>query len=127
MGHQSQETSHELKMVEAVNKEKEREKSSHPFLEKNDITFLSIVNPLLSPNAQKLVSFFINFGTDNSPAGLNLNELLSQIGSKTKNSGADLLPSLLSLASNSDLKNTLSPALLTSLFSMLGNSSKKEE
>ncbi|HEY8464457.1 MAG TPA: hypothetical protein VIM29_10630, partial [Bacillota bacterium] len=96
MGHQSQETSHELKMVEAVNKEKEREKSSHPFLEKNDITFLSIVNPLLSPNAQKLVSFFINFGTDNSPAGLNLNELLSQIGSKTKNSGADLLPSLLS-------------------------------
>lgn len=127
MGHQSQESNNELKVVEAIPKEKERENNfSHPFLEKNDVTFLSIINPLLSPNAQKLVSFFINFGNTETNTGFNINELLNQFNSKAKPSGADLLPSLLGLASNSDLKNALNPALLTTLFTMLGNNKKEE-
>ncbi|HYH02304.1 MAG TPA: hypothetical protein VEC37_04335 [Bacillota bacterium] len=127
MGHQSQENN-ELKVVEAVPKEKEREKSDHPFLEKNDITLLSIVSPLLSTQAQKLVSFFINFGNNEPAPGLNINELISQFTGKSKNSGtAELLPSLLNMASNSDLKNALNPALLTTLFSMLSNNNNKKE
>lgn len=127
MGHQNHENN-ELKVVENVPKEKEREKNNHPFLEKNDITLLSIVSPLLSAPAQKLVSFFINFCNNEPACGLNFNELLNQFGTKPKNSTAtELLPSLLNMASGSDLKNALNPALLTTLLSMLSNNNKKED
>jgi hypothetical protein len=122
MGHQSQDSGNDLRVVEATPNEKE--KSTHPFLEKNDITLLSVINPLLSPHGQKLVSFFINFANNEVPSPFNFNDYFNQIN-KTKGTG-DLLPSLISLLSNTEAKNTLNPALLTTLFSML-NAAKKEE
>ncbi|HOJ77234.1 MAG TPA: hypothetical protein PLZ08_08365 [Bacillota bacterium] len=135
MGHQH-EPKRELKPVEI----EKTEKNLHPFLEKNDITFLSMINPLLSPNGQKLVSFFINFGNSDSVANpvspnSNLKDLFSQLTGGQNNAIADLAPSLLGMlsgnAAGADSKGGgINPALLTTLLSsMLNNSqpSKKDE
>jgi hypothetical protein len=122
-GHESPEP--ELKVVEALPKEKEPVKPAHPFLEKNDITLLSIINPLLSPNAQKLTSFFINFSVPEVYPPYNYNEYLNPYINKPKNPSADLLSSLVGLLSNQDPKNSINPAALGNLFNML--STKKEE
>lgn len=122
------------------------EKGSHPFLEKNDVTYLSMIRPLLSANAQKLVAFFIDFdntgigagiGTNNTSApSLNLTDLMGQLSPGQKNSIADLAPSLLGMLSNNDSKGGIggiggaggiNPALLTTLLGMLNNSNNKKE
>jgi hypothetical protein len=115
----------ELKVVESLPKENEPVKPAHPFLEKNDITLLSIINPLLSPNAQKLTSFFINFGAPEVFPPYNFNEFFNQFNNKPKNPSAELLTSLVGLMSGPDAKNSLNPAILTNLLAMLSN--KKEE
>jgi hypothetical protein len=126
MSHQNHETNEtELKVVEAMPKETEPVKSGHPFLEKNDITLLSIINPLLSSNAQKLTSFFINFGTPEMFPPYNFNDLINQFNNKPKNPSSELLTSLVGILSGQDSKNTLNPAILTNLLSMLSN--KKDE
>jgi hypothetical protein len=126
MSHQSQEPNNpELKVVEALPAEKEIAKPAHPFLEKSDITLLSIVNPLLSPNAQKLTSFFINFATPDFYPPYNFNEFMNPYTNKPKNQNSDLLSSLVGLLSNQDSKNSFNPAMLTTLLSMVNN--KKEE
>jgi hypothetical protein len=126
MSHQSQEPNEtDLKVVEAFPKEKEPDKPAHPFLEKNDITLLSIINPLLSPTAQKLTSFFINFATPEVYSPYNYNEFMSQYSNKPKNQSQDLLSSLVGLLSNQDSKNSLNPAILTTLLSMFNT--KKED
>jgi hypothetical protein len=122
-GHESTET--ELKVIEAIPKEKEPAKPVHPFLEKNDITLLSIINPLLSPNAQRLTSFFINFGTPEVYPPYNFNDYLNQYNNKPKNPSVDLLTSLVGIMSNQDPKNSLNPAVFSNLLSMLNN--KKDE
>jgi hypothetical protein len=133
MGHQH-EPKRELKPVEI----EKTEKNLHPFLEKNDITLLSMINPLLSPNGQKLVSFFVNFGNSDSVANpaspnSNIRDLFSQLAGGQNNAIADLAPSLLGMLSGNagaDSKGGLNPALLTTLLSsMLNNSQppKKDE
>jgi hemoglobin-like flavoprotein len=124
MGHQSQDSGNDLRVVEAIPNEKE--KPTHPFLEKNDVTLLSVINPLLSSNGQKIVSFFVNFANNEDPSSFNLSNYFNQISNKTRGQTGDLLPSLIGLLSNPEAKNSLNPALLTTLFSML-NTAKKEE
>jgi hypothetical protein len=130
MGHQNHEVIREIPDESGINerekeKEKEMEKNPHPFLEKNDITFLSIINPLLSPNGQKLVSFFINFGNQETRLPLQLNELVSQLATKQKNPAAEMLPTLLGMLSGPDQKNALNPAVISTLLSMFAN--RKED
>lgn len=135
MGHQH-DSRKDIKPVKSVKpaQDESEEKWSHTFLEKNDITFLSMIRPLLSPNGQKLVSFFVDFdnqGSVNTPtSSLNIGDLLSQLSPNQKNSIAELAPSILGMLSNGDAKgsNGLNPALLTTLLStMMNNSNTKKE
>jgi hypothetical protein len=118
------ETFHEItEETKFKEEDNEKEKNLHPFLEKNDITLLSIINPLLSNNGQKLVSFFINFGNQETNLPLQLNELINQLANKPKNSAGELLPSLLGMLSGPDQK--INPALISTLLSMFVN--RKED
>jgi hypothetical protein len=103
------------------------DKSVHPFLHSNDLTFLSIILPLLSEPGKQLLSFFINFG--NPKPVNNIGDplsLLKQIAPKIENSGfQEILPTLMTLLSNQDNKSALNPALLSSLLANMGT--KKEE
>lgn len=99
---------------------------NHPFFATNDITYLSIVLPLLSEPAKQLISFFISFGnskpvdTVNDPINL-----LKQLAPKLENNSLkEILPSILSLISNPENKTTLNPTVLAS---MLSNISAKNE
>lgn len=128
MGHQNHEAIHEIpeeNLIKERDNEKEKERNPHPFLEKNDITFLSIINPLLSPNGQKLVSFFINFGNQETNLPSQLNELIGQLATKQKNPAGEMLPSLLGMLSSPDHKNGINPAVISTLLSMFAN--RKED
>lgn len=107
------------------------EMNPHPFFEKNDLNTLSIITPMLSSKAQRLISFFINFGSDEPMnSGMNLGNLFSQLSSGSGGESAimDLAPSFLKLLSNQDGKNSgnLNPALITSLLSAFTNNKKED-
>jgi hypothetical protein len=100
------------------------EKPLHPFLEQNDVTMLSMIRPLLSPMAQRLVSFFVTMGEPESAlspapdfAGL-LKQFAPKAGSLPLN---DLLPAMLGMAGNADSQGKINPALLTALMSMMNS------
>jgi hypothetical protein len=103
------------------------EKAPHPFFEKNDLTYLSMIKPLLSQTGQKLISFFVNFGEEESRNNnLDFNGLLKQFTSKLDpNTTKDFLPALMTMMSGSDNKNSFNPAMLTALMSMMA--AKKED
>lgn len=101
--------------------------SDHPFLATNDLTYLSIVLPLLSEPGKQLISFFINFGKskpiDSISDPINL---LKQLAPKIENNALkEILPSLLTLLSNPENKATLNPAVLSSMLANIGG--KKED
>ena len=104
------------------------EKTIHPFLEEPDVTYLSLIRPLLSQKGQKLLGFFIDF-SNQSPGNdqLDLSAMLKGLSTRFKNSSSlnDLLPTLLNMAANSEGKGKLSPALLTTMMSLLNT--KKED
>jgi hypothetical protein len=109
----------------------QKAQNAHPFFEPNDLTLLSIVTPMLSSNAQRLISFFINFGgaapTTNPMSGLA--EIFQQLPAKQKNSLTELAPAVLGMLSQ-DPKGTgsggINPALISTLLTTL-MSNKKEE
>ncbi len=89
----------------------------HPFFSKNDLSLLNIATPFLSPNGQKLLSFFINFNQNSSHLP-DIGGILSQLGNSDSNKLVqDLLPALLGLASKMD-QGSFDPSLLTSLLGM---------
>ena len=102
---------------------------NNPFLGVNDITYLSIILPLLSESGKQLISFFVNFG-NNKPSNVASNDpisLLQQLAPKIENSGLrEILPSILTLLSNQNGKGSSNP-----LASVLPNNSaqpvQKEE
>jgi hypothetical protein len=101
--------------------------SEHPFLVANDLTYLSIILPLLSESGKQLISFFINFGS-NRPASSVSDpfSLLKQLAPKIESSGLkEILPSLVSLLSNQNNKPPIDPTVLSSLLTNIGG--KKEE
>lgn len=125
MSHHYQETEikSEIQTVEEIPPE-----ITHPFFEKNDLTFLAMIKPLLSLRGQKLIGFFLDFGESNETksGSLDFNDLFRQFSSKNDNL-KELLPALLSLTKYSDDKSPLNPALLTTLFSMLNTKNTKKE
>lgn len=124
MGHHYQEP--EIKNDE-LSVEPVAVESSHPFLEKNDMTFLAMVKPLLSYKGQKLIGFFLDFGNpeDTKTNQLDIAEMFKQMTGKNDNL-KDLLPVLMGLAKGSDDKSSLNPAMLSTLLALLNNKTKKE-
>jgi len=125
-----------LKSIESSGKSDSGDNPNNPFFDKNDLAILSIITPLLSPDAQRLLSFFINYGNDAptlatpNPLG-NLGELLQQLPSGQRNSLMEIAPSLLSmLAAGQDGKNGngsgLNPALLSTLLTAMMNNKKED-
>jgi hypothetical protein len=101
--------------------------SNHPFFTASDITYLSIVLPMLSESAKQLISFFIGFGNskpvDNISDPINL---LKQLAPKIDNNALkEILPSILTLLANPENKAALNPTVLSSMLANLG--AKKEE
>ena len=88
------------------------ETKNNPFLAASDITYLSIVLPLLSEPGKQLLSFFINFG-NNKPSSSNSNDplsILKQLAPKIENSGLrEILPSILTMLSGQDTKASSNP------------------
>jgi len=99
---------------------------NNPFLGASDITYLSMIIPLLSESGKQVISFFVNFG-NNKPSNSSANDpisLLKQLAPKIENSGLrEILPSILTMLSNQDYKGNSTP-----LASVLPtNPAKKED
>ena len=98
---------------------------NNPFLGSSDITYLSMILPLLSDSGKQLISFFVNFGT-NKPVNSAANDpfgILKQLAPKIENSGLrEILPSLLTLFTNSETKSPSNP-----LSSNLSNNAPPKE
>ena len=121
--YQDPETKTELETVEEV-----RPEFSHPFFEKNDLTFLAMIKPLLSHKGQKLVGFFLEFGETTETKGNppEFVELFRQLTGKN-DAMKDLLPALLNLTRFSDDKSSFNPALLTTMLSVLSAKNNQKE
>jgi hypothetical protein len=129
--HHSRNESAGLKMAEPIPKPS-FPKLNFPLFEKNDLSFISLIKPLLSPNGQKLVDLVLilngfNGGAspDNPP---DLLGLLSQLNiSGENNSIKELLGNLLNATNNPENKTNPNTAMLTSLLSALNQKEKPEE
>lgn len=106
-------------------------KSMTPLFDKNDLTFLALIKPLLSPNGQKIVDLALIFGgisfQDNP---LDIPGLLSQLNlSGDNNNAKELLMSLLNTMNNSNPENNTDPnlAMLASLVNSLSQKNKPED
>ncbi len=88
------------------------ETKTHPFLAASDITYLSIITPLLSEPGKQLLSFFVNFGNNKSSSS-NTNDplsILKQLAPKIENSGLrEILPSILTMLSGQETKTPPPP------------------
>lgn len=116
----SEEHKTELKQVVPSSEEP---KENNPFLSKNDIALLTIATPFLSPNGQKLISFFINFTQSSFPVP-DFSGVQNQLGnSDTVKMLQDLLPALLGLAGRIN-QNGIDPSLMTSLLGMFNNNAQ---
>lgn len=121
----------EVKVIEGDFKDHVvKEVNLHPFFEKNDITLLSMVSPLLSSSAQRLITFFINFGNSEpvNPLG-SMSDFLQQGSNKQQNSLMELAPALLGMLSGDSKGNGsggLNPALLSTLLSSFMNNKKED-
>ncbi len=92
-------------------------KENNSFLSKNDITLLTMATPFLSPNAQKLISFFLSFNQSSFPLP-DLGIVSNPLGSNdAKKLLPDLLPTLLGLAGKMN-QSGFDPSLFTSLLGM---------
>lgn len=104
------------------------ETKNNPFLAASDITYLSIILPLLSEPGKQLISFFVNFG-NNKPSSPSLNDplgILKQLAPKIENSGLrEILPSILTMLTNQDTKSSANP--LSSITPMSNVKKEKEE
>lgn len=98
-------------------------KESNPFLSNNDITLLTMAAPFLSPNGQRLISFFINFGQSSLPAP-DFGGVQKLLGNTDSNKLLqDLLPALLGLAGRMN-QSGIDPSLFTSLLGMFNNNAQ---
>lgn len=95
-------------------------KENNPFLSNNDITLLTMATPFLSPNGQKLISFFINFGQSSFPAP-DFGGVQKLLGNADNNKLLqDILPALLGLAGKMN-QTGIDPSLFTSILGMFNN------
>ncbi|MGE5607486.1 MAG: hypothetical protein ACM3YE_17575 [Bacteroidota bacterium] len=116
----SEEPKTELKQVISSSDEP---KENNPFLSKNDIALLTMATPFLSPNAQKLISFFVNFTQGSFPLP-DFGGVQNQLGNSDPNKMLqDLLPALLGLVGRMN-QNGIDPSLFTSLLGMFNNNTQ---
>lgn len=104
-------------------------KLNFPLFEKNDLSFLALVKPLLSPNGQKLVDLILvlngGFSPDNPPDLLGLLSRLNLPGEN--NSAKELLMNLFNNTNNQENETNPNMAMLASLLSSLNQKDKPEE
>lgn len=100
-----------------------------PLFEKNDLTFLSLIKPLLSPNGQKLVDLILIFNGDSLQESLpDLTSLLSQLNINGENNSIkELLQNLLSSTNNQENKTNPNLAMLSSLINSINQENKPED
>lgn len=103
MSHHRRRETTELKEYQESQSQEQANQNTHPFLQENDLTILSVISPFLSPNAQKLITFFVNFGSENpNPQAPDIAGLLMQTLKNTDpNFLQNLLPAFLNLSGNS--------------------------
>ncbi len=104
------------------------ETRNNPFFAASDISYLSIIMPLLSEPGKQLISFFINFGNNKPPLSSSNDPLsfLKQLAPKIENSGLrEILPSILTMLSSQDSKTPSNP--LSSVIPMSGAKKEKVE
>lgn len=96
--------------------------SIEPVFEKNDLMYLSLIKPLLSPIGQKSVAVFIDAGDPEQKGSQpDLLGLISQLNLKGENNPLkELLPILLSGMAGEN-KGGVNPVLLNTLMTMLSN------
>ncbi|MCL6589296.1 MAG: hypothetical protein K6U80_05005 [Firmicutes bacterium] len=80
--------------------------TSHPFFQENDLAILSVISPFLSPNGQRLISFFLNFEKED-PAGTSQTAdiagiLLQTLKNTDPNILQNLIPTFLKVTGNSN-------------------------
>jgi hypothetical protein len=106
-------------------------KSMFPLFEKNDLAFLSLIKPLLSPNGQKIVDLVLIFNGGPAPENQpDLMGLLSQLNMPGDNNNAkELLMNLLNSMNNLNPENKSNPnlAMLASLANSLSPKNKTED
>ena len=113
-----QEPKNDPKQVVSVTDESEK---TNPFFSNNDQTLLTMVTPFLSPNGQRLISFFVHFNHSPFPSP-DFSRAQNQSGNLEANKLLqDLFPTLLGLAGKMN-RESLDPSLFTSLLGMLNNS-----
>lgn len=101
--------------------------SPHPWLEKNDIVYLSMVKPLLSDKAQKLVGLLIDVGNPASIGNLDIQSMLKGLTAKGEgNQIQEILPLLLGMFTSGTEPGKLNPALLANLLSTLNQKSTEK-
>lgn len=118
MGHRhSEERETEPKQVLPSSDES---KESNPFLSNNDIALLTLATPFLSPNGQRLISFFINFDQSSFPAP-DFGGVQKLLGNADSNKLLqDILPALLGLAGKMN-QTGIDPGLFRSILGMFNN------
>ncbi len=132
MGHRSSDSRDNHENREGQRKESfsVSENSTHPFLQSNDLLYLSVTKPFLSPRGQKLVNFFLTMGDEEPESRFDLGGVLKQIAPKgAEQTLSDLVPTLMGMLSNvnpgsgSETDNPLkiNPALINSFMSVLNN------
>ncbi|HEX3046173.1 MAG TPA: hypothetical protein VHY08_15565, partial [Bacillota bacterium] len=104
MSHHRRRESTELNEYQETQSKEQAVQNAHLFFQENDLAILSVISPFLSPNGQKLISFFVNFGKENpNPQALDITGLLMQTLKNTdQNFLQNLLPLFKNLAGNSN-------------------------
>lgn len=99
------------------------EKPVFPLLEKNDIEMLTMMKPLFTSNGQKIFDILIAMGSGESQSAIpDLSGILNQFMSSGENNKIkEMLPFLISMLSNPEIKNIMNPALITAVMSMFAN------
>ncbi len=123
MGHHHREEPRNEAQISIENRGTE----THPFFESKDLTYLSLILPLLSDQGKHFISFFLKFGNPNQVANVDPVSILKQLSPKLENSPLlEFLPAILNLMSNQENKSKLNPATISSILTNL-NPAKENE
>ena len=124
---------------EEKGKDREKDKKTsipesplNKFFDQNDLAYLALIKPLLSPFGQKLVNYFVSLADPDSTGVTPTVDLASILNHLAPKAGAgtgsinDLLPTLMQMQSAGGTEQgKINPALLSALMTMLNK--KNEE
>ena len=114
MGHHHREEPRSEPQISGENR------SAHPFFESKDLTYLSLILPLLSDQGKQFINFFLKFGNPNQVTSVDPVSILKQLSTKLENSPLlEFLPAILNLISNQENKAKLNPSTVSNILSNL--------